>query len=251
MTASIDNSSRIVDVACPNKEIGSINSHSHYVQGVAWDPLNQYVVTCSSDRTVKVSELVQAPSPKEVDKKPPPKEKGETPTFAIKLISSIESYKKKLFADEQLATFFRRLVWSPEGSLLLIPAGLCNVNPLLNNTMSPVVHVFVRGNWKQPAWTCPMPEGRPAVAIRCSPVLYKLRNPPSSSKDATPAIVAENEKDAEETERGEVADESDGSDLIGAKFYDEELGECVVSKALQHKGVAVLWCVCMCGVFSC
>ena len=28
--------------------------HSSYVQGVTWDPLNQYVVTQSSDRTCKV-----------------------------------------------------------------------------------------------------------------------------------------------------------------------------------------------------
>jgi hypothetical protein len=28
--------------------------HTSYVQGVTWDPLNQYVVTQSSDRTCKV-----------------------------------------------------------------------------------------------------------------------------------------------------------------------------------------------------
>lgn len=29
-----------------------IQDHSHYVQGVAWDPLDEYIATQSSDRCV-------------------------------------------------------------------------------------------------------------------------------------------------------------------------------------------------------
>jgi WD40 repeat protein len=31
-----------------------IAEHSHYVQGVAWDPLNEYIATQSSDRSMHV-----------------------------------------------------------------------------------------------------------------------------------------------------------------------------------------------------
>jgi WD40 repeat protein len=266
MTASIDNTSSIVDVGCPTKEIGSIDTHSHYVQGVAWDPLNQYVVTCSSDRTVKVNELIQPPPPGEGEKKPLKKDKAEPPKLVMKAVASIESHKKKLFMDESLATFFRRLAWSPDGSLLFIPAGQVALNPLLNNTMTPVVHAFVRGNWKQPAWTCPMPEGRAAVAIRCSPVLYKLRNDCSQptlstaaaeeSATTKPAADAAPEDNSctgsveETTVAGDAAATSTlnthtpdptGQDLLGAKFVDEELGECTVLRTMEHEENHVLW----------
>lgn len=32
--------------------VHQIQDHSHYVQGVAWDPLNEYIATQSSDRYV-------------------------------------------------------------------------------------------------------------------------------------------------------------------------------------------------------
>ena len=34
-----------------------IAEHSHYVQGVAWDPLNEFVATQSSDRSVHIYTL--------------------------------------------------------------------------------------------------------------------------------------------------------------------------------------------------
>ncbi|SPO32307.1 related to CAC2 - component of the chromatin assembly complex [Ustilago trichophora] len=37
--------------------IREISEHNHYVQGIAWDPLNEYIATQSSDRTVHVHNL--------------------------------------------------------------------------------------------------------------------------------------------------------------------------------------------------
>src|SRR6185437_7741795 len=37
--------------------IRQIAEHSHYVQGVAWDPLNEFVATQSSDRSVHIYSL--------------------------------------------------------------------------------------------------------------------------------------------------------------------------------------------------
>lgn len=36
----------------------------------------------------------------------------------------MQSTKSHLFHDETLASFFRRLAWSPDGSFLLVPAGI-------------------------------------------------------------------------------------------------------------------------------
>lgn len=42
------------ELTCSNALAGScvhqIQDHSHFVQGVAWDPLNEYLATQSSDR---------------------------------------------------------------------------------------------------------------------------------------------------------------------------------------------------------
>ena len=37
--------------------VRQIAEHSHYVQGVAWDPLNEYIATQSSDRSVHIYTL--------------------------------------------------------------------------------------------------------------------------------------------------------------------------------------------------
>lgn len=36
----------------------------------------------------------------------------------------MQSVKSHLFHDETLPSFFRRLKWSPDGSFLLVPAGM-------------------------------------------------------------------------------------------------------------------------------
>ncbi|EMR67903.1 putative chromatin assembly factor 1 subunit b protein [Eutypa lata UCREL1] len=53
---SMDNVARIYNVAT-NSVIRQIAEHSHYVQGVTWDPLNEYIATQSSDRSVHIYSL--------------------------------------------------------------------------------------------------------------------------------------------------------------------------------------------------
>lgn len=42
------------DVSFPGVCVREIAEHSHYVQGVAWDPMNEYIATQSSDRCVEL-----------------------------------------------------------------------------------------------------------------------------------------------------------------------------------------------------
>lgn len=57
IVGSTDNTARIYN-AHTGTLIKIIADHSHYVQGVAWDPLNEFIATQSSDRTVHIHRIV-------------------------------------------------------------------------------------------------------------------------------------------------------------------------------------------------
>jgi chromatin assembly factor 1 subunit B len=40
-----------------NRDSLVLPGHSSYIQGVAWDPINEYVVTQSADRSCKVHKV--------------------------------------------------------------------------------------------------------------------------------------------------------------------------------------------------
>jgi hypothetical protein len=53
-----------------------------------------------------------------------------------------DGLQHKMFLDENINTFFRRLTWSPEGSLLFVPTGLFKATP--NDPISNTTYVFSR-----------------------------------------------------------------------------------------------------------
>ncbi|GAX74420.1 hypothetical protein CEUSTIGMA_g1869.t1 [Chlamydomonas eustigma] len=87
-----------------------------------------------------------------------------------------QAFKHSLFQDEGMASFYRRLAWSPEGTYLAVPAGMYKTDasaPALNGT-----YVFKRGDWSNPLLV--LPSGmKPVVAVRFCPVLFRSQ---SSSK---------------------------------------------------------------------
>ena len=54
--ASIRSYDTSADTLTPpaGKCVHEIAEHNHYVQGVAWDPLNEYIATQSSDRSMHI-----------------------------------------------------------------------------------------------------------------------------------------------------------------------------------------------------
>ena len=52
LTGSIENVCMVWDVS-KGKGQGRLTDHGHYVQGVAWDPAQQYVISQSADRTCR------------------------------------------------------------------------------------------------------------------------------------------------------------------------------------------------------
>lgn len=58
VSGSVDNSAMIWDVH-KGKSIAILNDHKGFVQGVAWDPKNQYIATLSTDRWVEYSAFLK------------------------------------------------------------------------------------------------------------------------------------------------------------------------------------------------
>ncbi|KAL2310326.1 hypothetical protein Nmel_001974 [Mimus melanotis] len=76
----------------------------------------------------------------------------------------------RMFHDDSMKSFFRRLSFTPDGSYLLTPAGCVESGENVTNT----TYVFSRNNLKRPVGHLPCP-GKGTLAVRCCPVYFELR----------------------------------------------------------------------------
>ncbi|CAI9605933.1 unnamed protein product [Staurois parvus] len=157
VSASVDNSAIMWD-AVKGQKIYIFNEHKSYVQGVSWDPLGQYIATLSCDRVMRVYRTETKRVAFNVSKMP------------SKNAPEGEKKSYRMFHDDSMKSFFRRLTFTPDGSLLLTPAGCVEVGDALVNT----TYVFSRNNLKRPLSHLPCP-AKATFAVRCSPVFYELR----------------------------------------------------------------------------
>ncbi|KAI8818420.1 WD40-repeat-containing domain protein [Fimicolochytrium jonesii] len=212
ISACINNTAQIFSVS-EQKCIQVLTDHGHFVQGVAWDPLGQYLATQSSDRSVntyiceKKKSTMLAKLTGRLTKLAFAKEESQE--------QSVQSDNKgaagdtadnskpdgtsapnkaiaknfRLFHDETLTSFFRRLTYTPDGSLLLAPAGV-HKSAVKATESRNSVYVYGRGKAPQPLAYLPG-HGKPSIAIRCSPVPYKLRKSQSPGKPpSAPSLFA-------------------------------------------------------------
>lgn len=156
-SASVDNTAIIWDVS-KGQKISIFNEHKSYVQGVTWDPLGQYVATLSCDRVLRVYST----------------QKKRVAFNVSKMLSGIgaegEARSYRMFHDDSMKSFFRRLSFTPDGSLLLTPAGCVESGENVMNT----TYVFSRKNLKRPIAHLPCPS-KATLAVRCCPVYFELR----------------------------------------------------------------------------
>ncbi|KAK7743584.1 Chromatin assembly factor 1 subunit [Cytospora paraplurivora] len=284
---SMDNVARIYNAATGTL-VRQIAEHNHYVQGVAWDPLNEYIATQSSDRSVHVYSLKtkdgQYTLSGETDKPPkvashlkadlPPRRisssspappdfghraqlsvidavpgigSGPTsggigspvpsapgtptsvalpmnppsvvshsrrssfsssrrsvspaPSMPLPAVMPMEASPKplptstsvknaSLYASETLTSFFRRLTFTPDGSLLLTPAGQYSTQNQHSDGKSMyevvnTVYIYTRGGINKPPMAHLPGHKKPSVCVRCSPVFYTLRTSPPTTKHIT------------------------------------------------------------------
>ena len=163
------------------------NTHSHYVQGVSWDPTGALLASASADRSVKIykaaAEVVGKKKKRTLEKKaaeraaavaaaeaaglpvplPPPRPPLAASADRLACAATLQRRlaapaevpgalanaaahaaataaaggggappppplpplpRLPLFMGEELPSFFRRLGWAPDGSCLIVPAGL-------------------------------------------------------------------------------------------------------------------------------
>ncbi len=267
----------------PGVLVRQIAEHSHYVQGVAWDPLNEYIATQSSDRSVHIYSLktkdgqytlnshddkppklashikVDLP-PRRISNSPAPPEIGyrsqlaaidavggyaaigspvpsapgtptsvalpmnppsvishsrrssfssrrsvsPAPSMPLPAVMPMEPSPKphamnttslgmknaSLYANETLTSFFRRLTFTPDGSLLLTPAGQYQTQNHMEGAKPSyeiinTVYIYTRGGINRAPIAHLPGHKKPSVVVRCSPVFYTLRQSPPVTKHIT------------------------------------------------------------------
>uniref|UniRef100_A0A8C4IV29 Chromatin assembly factor 1, subunit B n=1 Tax=Dicentrarchus labrax TaxID=13489 RepID=A0A8C4IV29_DICLA len=132
VSGSVDNTAVMWDIN-KGQKLCILNDHKSYVQGVTWDPLGQYVATLSCDRVMRVYST-------HTKKK----------AFCISKMSSgplaegeVKQYR--MFHDDSMRSFFRRLSFTPDGSFLLAPAGCVEIGENVINT----TYIFSRKSLKR------------------------------------------------------------------------------------------------------
>lgn len=248
--------------------VRQIAEHSHYVQGVAWDPLNEFVATQSSDRSVHIYSLKtkegqftltshgkflkmdlparrissNSPAPPELNTRvqsatsnpiaiaspapstpgtpkasnlpmdPPPvshsrrssfgsatsirRSVSPAPSLPLPAVRPLEVSSPSflggptglgvknanIYANETFTSFFRRLTFAPDGSLLFTPAGQYKTSHIsatdptkVTDDVINTVYIYTRAGFNKPPIAHLPGHKKPSVAVKCSPVFYTLR----------------------------------------------------------------------------
>ncbi|KAJ3143161.1 hypothetical protein HK100_006456 [Physocladia obscura] len=232
MAGCVDNSARIWDVK-ENRCIHVLTEHMNFVQGVAWDPLDEFIASQSSDRSMNIYQLLRNQTDSTLGVKYFSKQSKVTVSLKTSKVtgvssgiatdifclsdeeknisqaeqSGISTHKKakidsvatastysanrqsattvKIFFDENLPSFFRRLSFSPDGSLLVTPAGIYRGNT--KDVTANVVYLFTRENMKGEPIARLSGFKKPAIAVRFNPILYDLK--PNEEKYVGQQIV--------------------------------------------------------------
>ncbi|KAF4311466.1 wd40 repeat-like protein [Botryosphaeria dothidea] len=97
-----------------------------------------------------------------------------------------------IYANETLTSFFRRLTFAPDGSLLFTPAGQYKTsNPGGSDTAKTsddiinTVYIYTRAGLNKPPIAYLPGHKKPSIAVRCSPTYYTLRDAPPPTKQIT------------------------------------------------------------------
>jgi len=211
LSGSVDNQAIVWDVA-RRQGVNRLEGHTHYVQGVAWDPAGEFLVTQAGDRTARVW---GPPPPRAASAKGAAAKRcaGADAVLHSKIVTAPAPAaaagaaagapappRAPMFHDENMPSFFRRLAWSPEGSVLAAPAGQAAARGAAAGAPPAqprnVTWLFKRRAWAAPAAALPGPPsaGGRAVAVRFSPVLYAPAPPPAVA--AAKAALADAAPDA-------------------------------------------------------
>lgn len=96
-----------------------------------------------------------------------------------------------IYANETFTSFFRRLTFAPDGSLLFTPAGQFKMSNSVRDGAKPsddiinTVYIYTRAGLNKPAVAYLPGHKKPSIAVKCSPVYYHLRSAETETKEIT------------------------------------------------------------------
>lgn len=104
------------------------------------------------------------------------------PSASPGLGSGLGVKNTNIYANDTLTSFFRRLTFAPDGSLLFTPAGQYKtIKPPSNDSSKAseeiinTVYIYSRGGLNKPPIAHLPGHKKPSIAVRCSSVRYNLR----------------------------------------------------------------------------
>ncbi|EEC49447.1 predicted protein, partial [Phaeodactylum tricornutum CCAP 1055/1] len=154
--------------------------HTHFVQGVAYDPLGVYLASMSSDRTVRVWTR-KSPLKKNKQVLRPVNVHSSSVVPPVEQSRNTIVVKQHLFADEPtLQSFFRRLSWTTDGAFLVTPAAL--YHPPQASEPVYATYLYARHKLDEPYKVLAGLE-TPSVAVRPNPVLFQLPSGATYNED--------------------------------------------------------------------
>jgi chromatin assembly factor 1 subunit B len=91
-----------------------------------------------------------------------------------------------IYANETLPSFFRRLTFATDGSLLFTPAGQYRLSQHhLAEDIINTVYIYTRAGLNKPPIAYLPGHKKASIAVRCSPIFYQLRGQTAQTKQIT------------------------------------------------------------------
>lgn len=165
ISGSIDNSVIVWDVATGNK-VSILKEPKGFVQGVIYDPLGLNYCCISTDRALRIFSTTNHKCINTVSKMQMSKENVEPMPPSI-----------RIFHDDTMKSFFRRMCYTPDGNLLITPSGCLEIDGKTINTS----YIFTRNAYSKPCLY--IPHDKASIAIACCPVKYELNKKKSTGDD--------------------------------------------------------------------
>ncbi|KAL1625095.1 Chromatin assembly factor 1 subunit [Neofusicoccum ribis] len=114
------------------------------------------------------------------------------PSTSPNIHAGLSVRNANIYANETLTSFFRRLTFAPDGSLLFTPAGQYKTsNPggsdaaKTSDDIINTVYIYTRAGLNKPPIAYLPGHKKPSIAVRCSPVYYTLRDAPPPTRQIT------------------------------------------------------------------
>lgn len=165
ISGSIDNSVIVWDVATGNK-LSILKEPKGFVQGVVCDPLGETYACLATDRSLRIFSAKNYRCIFSISKIQMSKENVEPLPNCV-----------RIFHDDTMKSFYRRMCFTPDGNLLFAPSGCIEIE---NKTID-ASYIFTRNSYTKPSLY--IPHDKPSVAVSCCPLKYELNAKKSDSPD--------------------------------------------------------------------